>query len=273
LTYPGNPYILCVVDSMHAFAGKSLGLISLLLCCLSLKPDALNLAPPTGRMSLLPSRTLWVWERRENLRGIDPRTTAMATLDGTIQLGRSATLVPRHQPLIYPAGIERISVIRIEAPGETAAGLERSTAALILNLASTDRTIAALQIDFDARRSQRTFYKRLLRDLRRQMPASLPLSITALASWCSYDDWLGGLPIDEAVPMFFRMEPDRRFVSADLPEFRIREPLCAGSIGMSTREPYTGSLAGKRVYIFPDRGWRQDLPLISQNLPAQRIQR
>jgi len=53
-----------------------------------------------------------------------------------------------------------------------------------------------VQIDFDARRSQRRFYVRLLRDLRRRMPPSLPLSITALASWCAYDDWLSGLPIE-----------------------------------------------------------------------------
>ena len=266
-------YMLVLLTKMHALAGKSLGLISLFLCCLSLKPDALNLAPPPGRMRSLPARTLWVWERREDLSSLDPRTTAIATLDRTLVLGRSVTVIPRRQPTVYPAAITRIAVIRIEAPGEIAPGLERVTAASILDAATADPAIAALQIDFDARRSQRMFYVRLLRNLRRRMPPSLPLSITALASWCAYDDWLSGLPIDEAVPMFFRMEPDRRFVSADLPEFRIREPLCAGSIGMSTREPYTGSLAGKRVYIFPDRGWRQDLPLISQNLPAQRIQR
>jgi hypothetical protein len=255
---------------MHALAGKSLALISLLLCCLSLKPDALNLAPPTGRMSQLPSRTLWVWERREDLTGIDPRTTAIATLDGTIHLGQSASVIPRRQPIIYPSGTRRISVIRIEAPGNIAPVLERATAALILNIASADPNIVALQIDFDARRSQRLFYTRLLRDLRRQMPPSIPLSITALASWCSHDEWLSSLPIDEAVPMFFRMEPDRRFAPPSLPQLRIREPLCTSSIGISTHESYAGSLTGKRVYIFPDRGWRQDLPLIAQTNLAQR---
>jgi len=100
----------------------------------------------------------------------------------------------------------------------------------------------------------------------------LTLSITALASWCSYDDWLAGLPIDEAVPMFFRMEPDRSFAPPDLPQLRIREPLCATSIGISTHEMYAGSLAGKRLYFFPDRGWREDLPLISQYNAAERGQ-
>ncbi len=95
------------------------------------------------------------------------------------------------------------------------------------------------------------------------MPASLPLSITALASWCSYDDWIATLPVDEAVPMLFRMEPDRRRARPDRPELRIREPLCTGSVGISTHEPWPEEMADKRIYIFADRGWRNDLSLLS----------
>lgn len=242
-------------------------LVSIL--CLAIEPNGMNLTPPPGRMQSLPSQTLWVWERPEDLRAIDPQTTAIATLDATIVLGRSATLIPRRQPFIYPAGVKRISVIRIEAPGMIARGLEATTADLILSAATPGA--AALQIDFDARRSQHGFYADLLRDLRRRMPPSQPLSITALESWCSSDDWIGRLPVDEAVPMFFRMEPDRRNAPLDRPQSQIREPLCESSIGISTREPNFVSLAGKRVYIFPDRGWREDLPLIASTDPAQRI--
>jgi len=243
---------------------KSLSLLPLYLLCFVLKPDALNLAPPPGRMNALPLRTLWVWERPEDLRTLDTRTTAIATLDRTIVLGRTATVIPRRQSFLYPAGATRIAVVRIEAPGWIGPGIEQPTADLILDTLDGS-TAAALQVDFDARLSQRPFYIALLRDLRRRMPPNLPLSITALASWCSSDDWLGGLPVDEAVPMFFRMEPDRRGAPADLPQFRIREPLCMGSIGISTREPRPAFLTSKRIYIFPDRGWREDLPLISEN--------
>jgi hypothetical protein len=250
---------------------KLLGGILLGVLCLALKPDALPLAPPAGRMNAFPRRTLWVWERSEDLRTIDPKTTAIAVLDRTIVLGSTATLITRHQPLIYPAGIKRIAVVRIEAPGSIATNLEQPATGLILDTLA-DPTIAALQIDFDARRSQRAFYAALLRDVRRRMPPELPLSITALASWCSSDDWLRGLPVDEAVPMFFRMEPDRRYAPHDLPQFRVREPLCMSSIGISTREPRPDSLAGKRLYIFPDRGWREDLPLLAEYDLAQRSQ-
>lgn len=256
---------------MPARNRKLLAWTALSILCFALRPDAPSLTPPPGGMSSLPVSTLWVWERPEDLRQVDPHTTAIATLDATVELGRSATVIPRHQPFIYPAGITRIAVIRIEAPGSIAPGLESAAADLILSAA--DPGAAALQIDFDARRSQHAFYANLLRELRRRMPAAQPLSITALESWCSSDDWIGSLPIDEAVPMFFRMEPDRRDAPPDLPQFQIREPLCMSSLGISTREPYPVSRAGKRVYIFPDRGWRQDLPLIastrstSGNLP------
>jgi hypothetical protein len=237
------------------------------ILCLAIEPNAPSLIPPPGRMNSLPARTLWVWERPEDLRSVNPHTTALAILDATILVGRSVRVIPRHQPVFYPKGITRIAVIRVEAPGVIAPGLAGTAAGLILT--SAEPGASALQIDFDARASQHAFYARLLRDVRRRMPPSLPLSITALASWCSYDDWIRGLPVDEAVPMLFRMEPDRRYAPQDMPQFRIREPLCMGSIGISTRERYHFPLAGKRVYIFPDRGWHDDLALLPSIDPAK----
>jgi len=269
LTCKGNRRIFELPAVMIAVLRKSLIFIPISILCFALKPDALNLAPPPGRMNALPGRTLWVWERPEDLRTVDPRATAIATLNSTIVLGNTAIVIPRRQPFIYPAGITRIAVVRIESAGPIAPALEKPTVDLILGSIG-DPSLAALQIDFDARRSERDFYASVLRDLRRRMPPELPLSMTALASWCSSDDWIGGLPIDEAVPMFFRMEPDRRYAPAELPQFRIREPLCMGSIGISTRERRPVSVAGKRVYIFPDRGWREDLPLIAEDKLNQR---
>jgi hypothetical protein len=216
------------------------------------------------RMQGLPRKTLWAWERAEDLRKLDPVTTAVAWLDQTILLGPEVVSESRRQPLTYPSNARLIAVVRIEAqPGARLDETEEQQTVNLL-LKSAERSgIAALQVDFDATRSQRSFYVVLLKDLRRQMPAYLPLSITALASWCSYDDWIADLPVDEAVPMLFRMEPDRRRARADLPEFRIREPLCMGSVGISTHEAWPEDMAGKRIYIFADRGWREDLSLLT----------
>ena len=249
-------------------ARKILGFAALAVGCCALRPDAADLTPPAGRMKALPARTLWVWERPEDLSTLDPRTTAIATLDRTVVLGRTVAVVPRRQSYLYAAGTTRIAVVRIEAPGAIDSALEPAAANVILE--TLTQAPAALQIDFDARRSQRDFYTALLRDLRRRMPAAMPLSITALASWCSNDDWISRLPVDEAVPMLFRMEPDRRSAPPDLPWFRIREPLCQSSVGISTREPSPIPTAGKRVYIFPDRGWHNDLPLVDRAAFARR---
>ena len=214
----------------------------------------------------LPRKVLWVWERPEDLRVLDPSLAGVAVLEQTLRLGPLAVPLPRRQPLSLPRGISYTAVVRIEtAPGFAEhAGDPSYLGAAVADLlvVAGQPGIATLEIDFDARRSERIFYRELLAVLRSKLPPALPLTMTALASWCSSDDWIGDLPVDEAIPMFFRMEPDRRRLLATAPEYRIREPLCMGSVGVSTREPWPSASANKRVYIFADRGWAKDLDLL-----------
>jgi hypothetical protein len=212
-------------------------------------------------MAALPRVTLWAWERREDLHALNTRRFAVAYLDQTLTIGLTVERQPRRDLLVLPSSAARIPVVRIEAPRNAVLNAEnRSDAVEAILRSAREPGIAALQVDFDATRSQRPFYRDLLVQLHSQMPPSLPLSITALASWCSFDDWLGGLPVDEAVPMMFRMEPDRRRAPPDLDDFRIREPLCQSSVGVSTTEPWPSDLAGKRIYVFSDNGWQTDSP-------------
>jgi hypothetical protein len=237
------------------------------LLCAGMRTDA----PESGRRRLgtrmleLPSTTLWVWERPEDLRSIDAGRVAIAWLDQTIVLGSSTASVPRREPFVYPTGAKRIAVVRVEAvPGARLNLAQRREALDLLLHTAGEPGLAALQVDFDAKRSQRDFYRELLWDLRGRMPPRLPLSITALVSWCSNDNWISDLPVDEAVPMLFRMEPDRQHSSSSRSRFQIREPLCVGSVGISTREAWPVDMDGKRVYVFADRGWREDLPLLEK---------
>jgi len=243
----------------------------LALVCLTLRPNELRYHPAfvSKRMLSLPKRVFWAWDRSEDLRSIDPQTTAIAFLDQTILIGPEIVSQPRQHSYAYPTCAIRIAVVRIEVKPGTRLDQtqERQTVESLLQSAQQPG-ISAFQLDFDATHSQHDFYRHILRQLRSQMPPELPLSITALASWCSYDDWISSLPIDEAVPMMFRMEPDRRRLSPDRPELQIREPLCQSSVGISTRESWPDDLSGKRIYIFPDRGWQNDLPLLAErNLP------
>jgi hypothetical protein len=238
--------------------GVSSALMALLLF-LSIHSDALP--HPQIRLAALPRVTLWAWERREDLHAINTQRFAIAYLDQTLTIGLTVHAQPRRNALAFPASATRIAVVRIEAPPTAILNDEnRRDAIQSILLSAREPGIAALQIDFDATRSQRPFYRDLLIDLRRQMPADLPLSITALASWCSWDNWIRDLPVDEAVPMMFRMEPDHRRAPPSLGDFQIREPLCRTSIGVSTGETWPSNLAGKRIYVFPDHGWRNDPP-------------
>ncbi len=232
-----------------------------LLTALIALPFALAVRPDVkprvaSAMSKIPTRVLWSWERREDLRPIDTRRFAIAYLDQTITIDLNAHSASRRNPVLLPDNTVRIPVVRIETTPHAvldAANHEATVRAILVS--AQQPGIAALQIDFDATASQREFYRGVLQDVRTRMPAGLPLSMTALASWCSFDDWLRGLPVDEAVPMMFRMEPDRRRAPPDMDAFAIREPLCAGSVGVSTSEPWPARMRGRRVYVFADEGW------------------
>ena len=233
--------------------------LAALFCSIGIRSD--TTPHPVGRLASLPPVTLWAWERREDLHTLNTRRFAVAYLDQTLTVGLVMQRQVRRDPLIFPTSAARIPVVRIEAAPNAVLNAENRNEVLSdLLISAHEPGIAALQVDFDATRSQREFYRDLLVDLRRRLPAGLPLSITALASWCSYDDWLRGLPIDEAVPMMFRMEPDRRRASANIDDYQIREPLCQSSVGVSTTEPWPSNLAGKRIYVFADNGWRIDSP-------------
>lgn len=256
----------------------------------------------------LPRVMLWAWERPQDLRFIDPRTTGVAFLAGTIEIrsvslgnkekvadaDSSVVMRPRLQPLLVPPGTPLMAVVRVETPNDlwhqpalAAAGQRTSAsspsptslytkaqriraAGMIASVAGI-RSVRAVQVDYDATRSERPFYRQLLQDLRRRLPHAMPLSMTALASWCIGDTWLNSLPtgtVDEAVPMLFRMGPDAPNVAAFVQggdAFRARA--CRASLGVSTDEAFSQSLlkgqlksfAGRsdprRIYIFSNRAW------------------
>ena len=88
---------------------------ALLLVCLGTRSD--SLATPSQispRLAALPRVTLWAWERREDLRSLNPHRYAVATLDQTLSIGLSVTSRPNLNLVALPGGIARIPVVRIE---------------------------------------------------------------------------------------------------------------------------------------------------------------
>jgi hypothetical protein len=213
-------------------------------------------------LSAFPDVVLWAWERPESLDFIDVQTVGIAFLARTLYLRGSEVIVrPRLQPFSAPQAAKLMAVGRIAAdrwqpPDLSASQREMATAAIVE--VSGLSGISGLQVDFDATVSQRSFYRDLLHQLRHQLPASMPLSITALASWCIFDNWLTGLPVDEVVPMVFRMGADQQRVRRYLAADDFRAAICRRSVGVSTDEPPPTVRAWQRLYMFHPHAWRPE---------------
>jgi hypothetical protein len=138
-----------------------------------------------------PRTTLWAWETPSSFLDIDPQRYAVAYLDQTIIVEDGIHVILRRQPLAIAPHTWLIAVTRIEAHPGAADLRDPALAAKLAGIIAgslTRRGADAIQVDFDARQSQRPFYSSVLTALRRQLPAYVPLSITALAFWCVYDD-------------------------------------------------------------------------------------
>jgi hypothetical protein len=214
--------------------------------------------------TVMPQTVLWAWEEPEDLRSA-PESVGVAYLAETLFLGKPApaaaslTVIKRHQPLAVVPNASVMAVVRVIAlPGfQDSAPIREQTAAALAEV-SHRPGLRALQIDFDATRSQRAFYAAVLTLLRTRMPATMPLSMTALLSWCAANpgsgDWLSTLPVDEAVPMFFRLGGNAR-TGEDKSGYPLLEARCRGSFGISTDESWPVLNPHARIYLFAPRPW------------------
>lgn len=222
-----------------------------------------------------PRVILWAWERPEDLKTADPNRFAVAFLAQTLALkDDDVILAPRHQPLDVSPETKLMAVTRIESQTTTGqyaslSDAQRKKAVDLILRTMQLRNVFAIQIDFDATSSERDFYRALLHDVRAKLPDNLALSMTALASFCIGDRWLADLPVDEAVPMVFRMGADDRSIKNLLSSGEdFREPLCQKSYGIAVDEPLDIQFKpGRRVYVFNDRSWKpSDISSLNERL-------
>ncbi|HEX5832667.1 MAG TPA: hypothetical protein VFY34_02380 [Pyrinomonadaceae bacterium] len=213
----------------------------------------------TAPLQTLPPVILWAWERPEDLSFIDPHTTGVAYLAKTIDLrGDLMTVRPRLQPLQLAPGTRVIAVVRIDTDAKQSWSGPDRVKKIGKEIADLADRADVVQIDYDALVHERKLYREILQEVRRQLPADSALSMTALASWCAGDDWLGDLPVDEAVPMLFRLGVDGRQFQWRLETGRAFESrMCQNAAGVSTDEPVKAP-AVDRLYIFNPKPWTKD---------------
>jgi hypothetical protein len=253
---------------MHRFPRKYRPLLlALILAALCLRTrgdrDPVNLPAAMSFPAAMPNAVLWAWEEPEDLRAAEPHRIGVAFLAERVFIGDQVNVVPRRQRILAPEGMWSEAVVRIEAGHafHDDAATRRATADAILTAARLPG-LRAVQVDFDATQSQRDFYADVLRQVRAGLPAGERLEITALVSWCSQGQgWLHTLPVDAAIPMEFRLG---RHAGA----WGVREPLCAGAIGVSTDEPSnrpTEILPNQITYLFaPHPFTGEQLALLNQ---------
>lgn len=222
-----------------------------------------------------PRVVLWAWERPENLKAVDPNRFAVAFLAQTLALKNDDVILnPRHQPLDVSPETKLIAVTRIESQKTTGhyaalSDAQRQKAVELILRTMQLRNVSAIQIDFDVTSSERDFYRALLHDVRAKLPDNLALSMTALASFCVGDRWLSDLPVDEAVPMIFRMGADDRSIKNLLASGEdFLEPLCQKSYGIAVDEPLEIQFKpGRRVYVFNHHSWKaSDVTSLNERL-------
>lgn len=211
----------------------------------------------------VPQVYLWVWRYSADMSFVDSKKYGVAYLAKTVHINKSSVYErPRLNDLKIPADVKVESVVRVEIEPGYSPPLERvNKVAHVVVSQLPLKKVEAVQIDFDATKSQRAFYKKLIQELSGLLPANKPLKMTALASWSIFDRWNRDLSVSSVTPMFFRMGKDRARALDCLARGLVSG---ADSIGVATDEIDVFNILRKhkllsrfkRVYIFSPGGWK-----------------
>lgn len=256
-----------------SFFSRKLLFITLGVICLYFFPycKSKNLNfPKTNKQ--MPSKILWAWERPEDLRFLDSDKFGVAFLAQTLILTKDEVQFrPRHQPLevlpeTYLIAVTRIETEKNENRPSLSEEQKKELVSLIKNTLELPN-VKAIQIDFDVVVSEREFYRKLIKELKQNLPENTPLSITSLASWCVGDSWFNDFQIDEAVPMAFQMGADNKAIRDFLQKDNDwNEPLCRGSYGIALDEPLNIIFKSeRRIFYFKSKAWvKSDIEKLEQ---------
>ncbi len=223
-----------------------------LLALLLLGPGA---APADPHRAAL---VLWAWDRPEDLRFAQPGDEVAAVVGVVTLSGEGVSARGRRVPVFLPPDVRRTAVVHVEIdrrnPAVWTPRQRADAAAAVLGYSNLGWEV--VQVDFEVKASQRSILLDLLKDVRAGLPRGQRLSMTALASWCETEHWIALAPVDEVVPMLFRMGPGGRPLRRRLEAGGdLREPRCRAAMGMAVDQPLSRLPAGRRLYLFNPRAW------------------
>lgn len=215
----------------------------------------------------LPKTIVWAWERREDLRWL-PSDVGVAYVASAVTLiGSRVHVAPRANTLLVRGDTLTIPVVHVDASWRERPSLDANQRKVLVDQvlmvarrAAEQNAAQVVQLDFEARLSQRAFLADVVRDIRAQLPHTTALSMTALASWCLGDYWLASVPADELVPMVFRMGRDTDQLRGQLAQHGFKHARCKDAVGLATDEPLLvkTALNAERRYFFSPTSWTQE---------------
>ena len=240
-----------------AAAGLALALALTLALTLALSSGPARAAGPSR-----PEGTrlvVWAWEWPEDLRFLPPDAeiaaqTAFLEIRGADLFARGRRFPLLARPGQVTTAVAHIQIDRRRRPVWSPA-LRDELADAVARLTAPAHA-PRVQIDFEVRASERTMLLELAAAVRRRLPPGTVLSMTALASWCDTEDWLGAADVDEIVPMLFRMGPGGEgLLQALLDGADFAQPACRTALGVAADRPPGRAPAGRRVYLFDPKSW------------------
>lgn len=209
-----------------------------------------------------PAPVAWLWDG-----AVLPAwsTAEAAVLQRHILLtGATALTRPRRHWPLMPARTHVTPVVHVEVSTvNPPQDLDTRANAIVRAMleAAQASTSGWVQLDLEAKPSQRVFYRALVARVRAELPPQVLLSVTALAWWCRAPAWLDGLAADEVVPMFFRMGRDSaslRHIIASTPDV-LHASCRSGAAGFSPQEPFAAAVAARyrKTYWFDRHAWKR----------------
>lgn len=215
----------------------------------------------------MPNEFWWYWDRPAvQLPPPAPGVGAAVVVTHMFFSGEGVVRQPRRSALRLPDATPILPVVHVEVdPARPFAGNAAQRDALrdaLVDAASRSYS-PWVQLDFEARRSQRDFWRASVEAIKAALPADVRFSVTALASWCYGDRWLRDAPVDEVVPMYFRLgrtRSDYVLRSAG----GVSEPRCALAHGVADDEPEWPVVLPGRRYVFLGRAPRRSIDIPSE---------
>lgn len=206
---------------------------------------------------------LWVWDRPQLFSAL-PEATGVAYLHATVRLsGTESRTSWRQWPLRIAPGATVVPVVHVAldnlSPSPLDDAQQQAIAAAVEHAAKQGNRSGWVQLDFEARRSQRDAYVTLLRRLQPLREGGTRISATALASWCMGDPWLPAGLLDEIVPMYFRMGAESARIRQRLGATGAATvPACRDAAGLMLGEDWPALRDVKRRYVFHAGSWKKE---------------